>query len=248
MTHPYAMGGARSGQPGNLWDYYRQRDKYGTQIQVHNSKNSISLQQLEEWILRAMKPSNTVKDLIQSLKPQGKPYIALHPRIEPEMLQHTHCQAEKIRSLPEILNQVVDYPQFQKYSSLFVAVAMPQMTAKVTRPHQMKWFKDHQINLETLNKTFVEGLERPGGAGHLDVWTAGEASLEERKVNVCMLQLLASIVNMELAIEADVYIGTAVSTWSNSVWKIRHWRGKPNYEFTKQGIKRVEGLPPAFRC
>lgn len=74
----------------------------------------------------------------------------------------------------------------------------------------------------------------------------------DRNVNQCMMTLLASIVNLELAIQSDVFVGTSVSTWSTSVWKMRHWRNpekSENYIFTPlQGIQKLEGLPKPFRC
>jgi len=260
MTLPFAAGGARNGQPGNLWDYYRARDKYGLQIELGaigssshtGKKESISLQTLEEWILSSMEPSVIVQSLVDSLKPKGNKYMALHPRIEPEMMDHRHCQADKIYNLNAILDMVTEYPDFDSttYPELFVAVAMPQMMERQHSRNNL-WYKDHIQNVQVLQTIFKEGLtkSRTDGNHHWHVWTAGESSLEDRNVNQCMLQLMASIVNMELAIQADVFIGTAISTWSTSVWKYRHYRGLPNYEFTKEGgIKKLEGLPAAFRC
>jgi len=245
VTQPFALGGAISGQPGNLWDFYRLRDKGS--LTFDTTEASLTLHELEEWVLSAMKPSPLVVKIVNSIRPQNQPYIALHPRIEPEMMEHAHCKEKKVRSMPKILEQVISYEGFENYTSMFVAVAMPQMTVPHHVHPRYPFSKEHKENLETLISMFDEGIDRPKNS-HIHVWTAGESSLEERKVNSCMIQLLASIINMELALEADVFVGTSVSTWSNSVWKIRHWRGMPNYEFTHNGIKQVEGLPPPFVC
>jgi hypothetical protein len=261
MTLPYSAGGARSGQPGNLWDYYRARDKYGLQIELGgsninlstNKRESVSLETLEQWILTSMEPSALVQNLVDSLKPKGNKYIALHPRVEPEMMNHRHCKDDKVWSLQSILNMVTEYPEFDSTTipEIFVAVAMPQMLERQT-PRNNPWYKDHVQNVEILQTIFKDGITKARSDGtnhHWHVWTAGESSLEERNVNQCMLQLMASIVNMELAIQADVFVGTSISTWSTSVWKIRHYKGLPNYEFTKDnGIQKLEGLPAAFRC
>lgn len=243
MTAPYPAGGARPNQPGNLWDYYRKHDKYGLMLERKKDGVSISLQQLEEWILTSMTPSSAVQELVNSLKPT-EPYMALHPRIEPEMLHYRYCQVGKVRRLQEILHHVTHYPAFAQFQQLFVAVAMPQMMER-QRPSE-SWYKDHTENVQLLQTLFQDGMAKPDGS-QLRVWTAGEASLEHR-INNCMLTLLASVVNMELACQANVFIGTRVSTWSMSVWKIRHYRGLPNYEFTPTGIQPLEGLPPPFKC
>jgi hypothetical protein len=243
MTAPYPAGGARPNQPGNLWDYYRKHDKYGLMLERKKDGISISLPQLEEWILASMTPSHAVQELVNSLKPTD-PYMALHPRIEPEMLQYRFCQVGKVRRLQEILHDVTHYLAFAQFQQLFVAVAMPQMRER--QRASLSWYRDHAENLNLLQSLFQDGLTKPDGS-YLRVWTAGESSLEHR-INHCMLTLLASVVNMELACQADVFIGTRVSTWSMSVWKIRHYRGLPNYEFTPRGIQPMEGLPPPFKC
>lgn len=247
MTLPYPAGGARSGQPGNLWDYYRARDKFGLQIELPDG-SAISLQVLEERLFHAMQLSDVVQSLVDSLKP-STPYIALHPRIEPEMLDHRYCQDEKEGDLYKIIN-MVEKSFAETYKEIFVAVAMPQMVKPVKG--NPKWNKVHNANLALLQDLFQRGhydsVDKTKKLFH--VWTAGEASLVDRSVNQCMITLLASLVNLELAIQSDVFIGTSVSTWSTSVWKMRHWRGtKENYIFTPfQGIQKLEGLPKPFRC
>ena len=76
-----------------------------------------------------------------------------------------------------------------------------------------KWITDHVQHVEILKTIFKDGITKQDGS-HLHVWTAGESSLQKQNVNSCMLTILSSIFNMELAIEANVFVGTAVSTWS----------------------------------
>ena len=260
MTAPYPGGGARPNQPGNLWDYYRKHDKYGLMIQHKKQGTSISLPQLEEWMLTSMKPSQMVQGLVDSLKPadnnndNNNNYIALHPRIEPEFLKYRYCQAGKVRRLHDMIQQITNYPAFaqqQQKQQLFVAVAMPQMQERQKAGEP--WYKDHAENLKLLQSLLEHGLTKNGDAAQqqeqkMHVWTAGEAALEHR-INHCTLPLVASMVNMELACQAHVFIGTRVSAWSMSVWKIRHHRGLANnYEFTPTGIQVIDGLPPPFKC
>jgi hypothetical protein len=255
MTQHYPGGGGRSGQPENLWDYYRRHDKYGLVIPLSEfnpyttdtNQSSILLPELEKWILSTMKPTSIVQALVEFIQPKNQPYIALHPRVEPEMLNHGHCQQGKVKSLKVIMQHLLDYTEFNDYHQLFVAVAMPQMLSRQS-PRE-PWYKTHQENLQYLKTIFEQGVIRQNNQqpSSLHVWTAGETSIQHH-VHTCMITLLSSVVNMELAVQANVFVGTRVSTWSTSVWKIRHYRGLPNYEFTPNGIQRLEGLPPPFQC
>jgi hypothetical protein len=194
---------------------------------------AISLSELEEWILTSMRPSRAVQELVNSLKP-STPYITLHPRVEPDMLRHPHCEVHKVRSLQVILDQVSGYPDFRSFQHLFLPVAMPQMTRFQAND---TLYNIHQPNIEILQTIFKDGITRSDGS-HVRVWTAGESSLQERNANPCMITLLASLVNMELATQSEIFVGTRVSTWSHSVWKVRYYRGLPNYEFLPTGIHR----------
>jgi hypothetical protein len=204
---------------------------------------AITLSELEEWILTSMRPSLAVQALVNSMKP-STPYITVHPRVEPDMLLHPHCEAHKVRSLQVILDQVSGHPDLRSFEHLFLPIAMPQMTMFQAND---TLYNVHQPNIEILQTIFENGITRSDGS-HVHVWTAGESSLQERNANPCMITLLASIVNMELATQSEIFVGTRVSTWSHSVWKVRYYRGLPNYEFLPTGIHRLDGLPPPFDC
>jgi hypothetical protein len=158
-----------------------------------------------------------------------------------------------VRNLQFVLDQVIEYPDFRSFQQLFLPVAMPQMmllpppNTSTTSNATLLYNDIHQQNIELLQTIFMNGVMRSDGS-HVHVWTAGESSLQERNANPCMITLLASLVNMELATQSDIFVGTCVPTWSHSVWKVRYYRGLPNYEFLPTGIHRVYGLPPPFSC
>ena len=65
--------------------------------------------------------------------------------------------------------------------------------------------------------------------------------------------ILPSIVNFWLAVQADVFVGVMKSSWSNDVWRTRYYLGKGshNFQYVNHGtIIPVEnwGLPPAHNC
>jgi len=64
--------------------------------------------------------------------------------------------------------------------------------------------------------------------------------------------ILPSMINFWLAVNADVFVGVMKSSWSNDVWTTRYYQGKGmyNYQYTHDtGIVPVEnnGLPPPHK-
>ena len=64
--------------------------------------------------------------------------------------------------------------------------------------------------------------------------------------------LLPMVVDYEMLIEADIFIGVRGSSYSNDVWISRYHNGKGlyNYEYTTDGIIPIDngGLPSPFEC
>lgn len=64
--------------------------------------------------------------------------------------------------------------------------------------------------------------------------------------------IVPSMINFWLAVNADVFVGVMKSSWSNDIWTTRYYQGKGahNYEYTKEhGITPVgnNGLPPPHK-
>ena len=62
--------------------------------------------------------------------------------------------------------------------------------------------------------------------------------------------LLEQVINFDLAVQADVFVGVEMSSYSNAVWTARVHLGQgQNYKYTTTGVDRVEGLPnPHGNC
>eukprot|EP00539_Tryblionella_compressa_P005929 CAMPEP_0178764890 /NCGR_PEP_ID=MMETSP0744-20121128/18095_1 /TAXON_ID=913974 /ORGANISM="Nitzschia punctata, Strain CCMP561" /LENGTH=145 /DNA_ID=CAMNT_0020420221 /DNA_START=154 /DNA_END=591 /DNA_ORIENTATION=+ len=63
--------------------------------------------------------------------------------------------------------------------------------------------------------------------------------------------ILPQILDFWLAVQADVFVGVLMSTWSTDVWTTRYYQGKGggNFQYTKEGILPVPngGLPTLQR-
>jgi hypothetical protein len=155
------------------------------------------------------------------------------------MLVHGMCQDLKERDLGKVVEWIRQEPDFRAMNSMFIAIAMPQMKETYRFNH---YKSEHKKNTEILDTILQQGL-----SSNVNVWMAGEDAVEPH-VDPCMLQLVSSFINLELAVNAKYFLGTATSTWSIGVWKLRYFRGLPNYEYTPQGIRKVEGQPKPFKC
>jgi hypothetical protein len=237
QTHPVGMGGGYG--IGKLWEHYRREyDLKGT-IPLPNGTLART-ELLERTMAEALRPSSHMQAILDQLpKRPNHNYLAFHARFEPEMLVHGMCQDWKERDLGKVVEWIRQEPDFGAMDSMFIAIAMPQMKESYRFNH----YKDeHKKNTEILDNILKQGL-----SSNVKVWMAGEDAVEPH-VDPCMLQLVSSFINLELAVNAKYFLGTATSTWSIGVWKLRYFRGLPNYEYTPQGIRKVEGLPKPFKC
>jgi hypothetical protein len=86
------------------------------------------------------------------------------------------------------------------------------------------------------------------GKPHLDKYFANHPN--ERKYDYGVL--LDMVLNFEMLVESDIFIGVHGSSFSNDVWYTRYYRGKgsANFEYTKEGIVHLgnEGIPRPFAC
>lgn len=237
LTNPYAAGGGAG--VGELWKSYRREyDSSGT-IRLANGTRA-PLELLERTMATALRPSMAMQAILDQIPHRNNNnYLAFHARFEPEMLVHFMCNNMKERSMTKVVDWIRAEPDFATMESLFMAISMPDM---VERYRFDRLLDVHNENVKTMTHLMAHGL-----SSTIPTWMAGEDAVRPH-VNPCMLQLVASFINLELAVNAKFFLGTRTSTWSVGVWKLRYFRGLPNYEFTNEGIQKIEGAPKPFKC
>ena len=236
QTQPYGIGGGHG--TGTLWDQYRKVYDAKGYIPLSNGTH-VKTEFLERTMAAALRPSTFIKAILDQMPNQNENYLAFHARFEPEMLIHGMCQEWKERDLTKVIQFIQDEPDFQNIDSLFMAIAMPQMR----EPYPFNRFSDIHQN----NTIMLETLIKQGLSTKINVWMAGEHAVEPH-IDPCMLSLVSSFINLELAVHAKYFLGTATSTWSVGVWKLRYFQGLPNYEYTPEGIRKIQGHPSPFKC
>jgi hypothetical protein len=193
-------------------------------------------------------------------------YLALHARIELDMLAHA-CGKDMEWNLTKIIDQVQelaasartneDDEHGQNVQGLFVAVSRSGMQSGGS------FYREFRA---------LDRLVRGGGtdsAHHAATPLAGDQTAPHKKKQLpvfecgeSMLQeyyqahpdvpdhgsLLQSVVNFDIAVNADIFVGVRKSSYSVDVWTTRfhQGRGASNYEYTKTGTRKIEngGLPP----
>jgi hypothetical protein len=192
-------------------------------------------------------------------------YVALHARIELEMMAHK-CGKDMEWNLTKIVEQVQelaatvattrsddDIVHSQNVQGLFVAVSRSGMQESGNLYRTFQAYADD--NLRTLNRLVRDGAATPKNSLH--VFECGESMLEEYYQEHLDVpdhgSLLQSVINFDIAVNADIFVGVRKSSYSTDVWTTRYHQGKgdTNYEYTKSGTRKIEdgGLPtPHINC
>lgn len=242
--HPTAYGGGR--WLGNLFVGYLQYDSRRPTFNLN--EQNVSFLDLEATITRAMKPSAAMERLVKaSLGENGQyPYIALHARFEPDMLVHTKCKSAKVYNMTDVFGMIrqMDHSNATNLS-LYIAINMKDFNVK----NPYKYFQtERKLNKAALDAVAAYGLDLPSGK-KMTVSISGQSASKSREIDLCANEIVASMVSFEIAVRAEKFIGTYVSSWSTTVWKARYYQGKgENYVYTPTGLHKIEGVPRPFTC
>lgn len=243
-TKPYIFG-----RQIQLFNKYKQ---YTKRVQATGEPRSPT----EILMLQgALRPNPLIEEIISGLHESrhvgedGKrqTYMSLHARVEPDMQRHTPCRDYKVRELSRIINMVEN--KFEAPSSLVIALSreiLEEEGLNVTLSNNTLAGE----NLRLLNKMRDEGL----WGGRVPVYEAGSSRLADIPYFRNALSIGGSVLNFFLAVEADVFIGTRVLSYSTDVIATRFFRNlTENYFYMPHGLERAydpvkDHAPPRFAC
>lgn len=240
--HPMAYGGGRMG--GRLWnDYVELRDD----IPFH----------AQALVLQALRPREQWRTVATACVQQhtknkeNNNYIALHARVELDMMVH-RCGQGMEKNFTRILEMMSDLSteqQDEPIDGVFVAVSRRGMEHQEKEPGYKSFQAFVEENVVTLNRLTKEGLQN----GRLPVFECGRQALHDYfySLNPGAMDYgttLQAMVNFHVATEAKIFVGVKGSSYSTDIWMTRYHQGKgdTNYEYTPKGIVKVGngGLPP----
>jgi hypothetical protein len=204
----------------------------------------------------ALKPHPALQAIIDRilLKEMGSdPYMTLHARIEPDMQRHPVCRQYKVTNLTDIIlmleQHFPDGPP-DGVSTVFVPVNR-QYLEKEGYPNEKDPSKTNWIaveNLRVLNRIALEGLWK----GRARVLEFGSKELKGSRYEE-LPSTAGAILNYFVAIGANVFVGTEVSSYSHDLLATRFYRNHmENYKYRPDGLHpwTPPGTvdPPGHRC
>ena len=247
---PYAYGGGK--MAGRLWN----------DMMKFREKNKPLPGQVDRHVLRALQPARKWQEVAHSclsLSAPDQTYVALHARVELEMLSHA-CGVSMERNLTKIFDQVEALVQAKRQqdqsasniAGLFVAVSRTGMAYSKEYNAKLRPIAEHNVH---FFDQYVNGTKL---ADDLHVFECGERLLEDFYQQHPDVpdhgSLLQAVVNFHLAVNAEIFVGVRGSSYSTDVWTTRYYlgRGKENYRYTQEGnVQAIEndGLPdPHVNC
>ena len=196
----------------------------------------------------ALRPHPAIQEIIDKFMAslEDENLMVLHARVEPDMQRHLVCADKKVTNFTDILNSL--YAQFPEppVRSVLVILNRAGLEEEVTDPNSENQLAVH--NLRVLNDIAQHGL----WGGKAKVIEAGTGLLENTEFHKNRL-LVGGIINYYLALEAKVFVGTEISSYSSDVAFERFFRGqKQNFFYVPGEMKWVTPpgvhAPPYFRC
>ena len=210
--------------------------------------------------LKAIRPKKKWRDLGQRcIGSDSTKNLGLHLRVEMDMIGHK-CGKHNEHSLSKIFSDIdtflKDYNANNEGQSIEVMnIATYRKAMEADDDAKYKVIADE--NLETFDR-MTNGQPQSFGGRDISVVECGQPLVdkyledhpEEKAYDYGVI--LPQVINFELLVNADIFIGVRGSTYSNDIWVTRYHRGKgaTNFEYTKDGIVAIEngGLPEPFDC
>lgn len=167
-------------------------------------------------------------------------YMVLHARIEPDMQRHDVCADKKETNLTNIIKSLEKRFPDPPTSQILFILNREILENEVfdTNVHNDM----AEYNLKVLNDAREHGLWN----GKVKVLEAGIglAKDSQHPIYSKYYSLTGSIIDFFLAVDAKIFVGTEVSSFSVDVEITRFYRGKKaNYHYTPNGL--VWSTPPS---
>ncbi|KAL7579703.1 hypothetical protein ACA910_021848 [Epithemia clementina (nom. ined.)] len=172
-----------------------------------------------------------------------KGYICLHARVEPDMQKHRPCKQHKETSLEKIINDIYERFPVPPYNQVLIILNRELLEKEDLKENELA-----AQNLALLNQIRRDGMWN----GTVPVYEAGTGTLPRESFYAQSAPSISgAILNYELALDSDLFIGTWISSYAMQIMATRYHRNqKENYLYGKRGVKKVDPAnePPPFSC
>ena len=180
------------------------------------------------------------------------PYMTVHARIEPDMQKHPVCKDLKVLNLTTIIEFLETKWNEPPATRIFFPVNRQELEKEGTvlekeANEETNWIAVN--NLKALNRISKEGL----WGGRAKVFEFGANALKGTKYEESMSSIGGALLNYHIATNAEIFVGTEVSSYSNDLVATRFYRDNfNNYFYRPDGLHLVTTKdstePPAFDC
>lgn len=270
--HPVVYGGGI--MAGRLWKDYlaaskkdQNRQEEQKETPEQSQKSSSLFQRVQTQLLQSLRPAPHWQEVAEDYCLQhlaGDQFLALHARIELEMMGHA-CGVNMERNLTRLLEHVGDFLENrtaadshkEAIEGIFVAVSRDGMHEQgSSRYSKFQNYADE--NIQTLDRyTRGDVVNRQRLRNKYSILECGNDMMKRYYRDHPNVMdhgtLVEQAINFDVAVRAAYFIGVKGSSYSTDVWTTRYHAGKgdSNFEYTPTGIYPVEngGLPePHGNC
>ena len=191
-------------------------------------------------------------------------FMVLHARIEPDMQNHPVCKRKKVVNITHIIKGMYEaFPE--PPASTLILMLNKQLLEDEVHNERSNFSKNagnstKSIEMAKYNLQIVHDVLKNGlWDGRVNVIEAGSKLAVESNHDIYSKYpvLVGGIINFFLSIEATVFIGTEVSTYSTSIVNTRFYRKndgslgggeeKRNYFYVPNGLYLKDEFH-WFRC
>lgn len=260
-SRPMVYGGGRGA--GRLWNDYVRMPKAQPGMNETDSR-ALESTELISVVSKALRPTSKWREVAHKCVKERqlgvahpsnnseaktmRPYIALHARVEVDMMIH-RCSKDMEKNLTSIFEMVESFKERNNnrfgeadLQGIFVAVSRHGMRQKTKEESVQTLLKENWIALNSSASRRSIFFEC--GEEMMRSWYSSQSDFEEDYYG----SLLPSILNFYIATQAAVFIGVSKSSFSTDVWTTRYYQGKgaSNFEYTRNGVSPIPngGLPP----
>ena len=243
ITMPYGYFGPI---PNLMAGYQRYANKAKGKFAINGHRHPAEILMFQG----ALKPHPELQAMIDKLMrengltaddEQRSSYMTLHARIEPDMQKHPVCRQYKVLNLTDILDLVYAKWPEPPVSKVFMPINRQYLEKEgILDPDKPKnkinWIAVE--NLKTLNQIRNEGMWN----GQVPVLEFGSNALQGSRYEL-RPSTAGAILNYFVAINARIFVGTEVSSYSHDLLATRFYRNKmENYKYRPEGL--IDWTPP----
>ena len=300
-TRPYAYQEAPTTLFGNYIRYGKGRGPFAPKAVAESQETGPIRNPAEILLLKgALQPHPALQAVVdrskEYLRKKGQRqgmsgsstfrYMTLHARVEPDMQKHPVCRDKKVLKLQEIVDMIESKWPEPPVGAVFLPINRQYLEKEGTLPPN---FKNDTESNEEINWIAVENLQvlnrvtnhngdedgkSVGGLwnGRVPVVEFGSEALRGT-VYEHRPSLSGAILDYFLALDADIFIGTEVSSFSSDILGSRFYRGlsdsdtdahaqpidgyrknlrEQNYKYLPGGLEKWISdemtVPPGFVC